>query len=262
MVNKWSVPYPAVNGEEPRDAYLYLPVGYDDDPGRRYPVLYMFDGQNVFWDQDATYGKSWGMEAFLDAYEVPLVVAALQCNTGRNNERLDEYSPYRFDDPQFGHFDGRGDDTMRWFIEEFKPFVDANVRTLPDREHTFIGGSSMGGLMSLYALFQYNHVFSRAAALSPSIWVAPEKLKSLVAHAKVRQDTVLYMDYGSREMGNHSGMRRDFGAFGAKVLNRGVHLTMRIVPGGTHSEASWERQLPFVMETLFYALDDPNESND
>ena len=145
MVNKWSVPYPAVNGEEPRDAYLYLPVGYDDDPGRRYPVLYMFDGQNVFWDQDATYGKSWGMEAFLDAYEVPLVVAALQCNTGRNNERLDEYSPYRFDDPQFGHFDGRGDDTMRWFIEEFKPFVDANVRTLPDREHTFIGGSSMGG---------------------------------------------------------------------------------------------------------------------
>ena len=255
-------PPPPANGENPGVVYPFLPAGSAAEPDRRYPVLYMFDGQNVFWDQDATYGKSWGMERFLDTYEVPLVVAALQCNTGRNNERLDEYSPYRFDDPQFGHFDGHGDDTMRWFIQEFKPFVDANVRTLPDRAHTFIAGSSMGGLMSLYALFQYNHIFGRAAALSPSIWVSPEKLKSLVARSKVRQDTVLYMDYGSREMGNHAGMRRDFGAFGAKVMGRGVHLTMRIVPGGTHSEASWEKQLPFVMETLFYDLDDPQESND
>ena len=113
----------------------------------------------------------------------------------------------------------------------------------------------MGGLMSLYALFRYNHIYGRAAALSPSIWVAPEKLKALVARAALQPGTVLYMDYGSREMGSHNGMRRDFGAFGAKVMARGVHLTMRIVPGGTHSEASWERQLPFVMETLFYDLE-------
>ena len=109
--------------------------------------------------------------------------------------------------------------------------------------------------MSLYALFRYNDVFSRAAALSPSIWVAPDKLKGLVARAKLEPDTVLYMDYGSEEMGNHKSMRREFGAFGTKVMSRGVHLTLRIVPGGTHSEASWERQLPFVMETLFYGLD-------
>ena len=109
--------------------------------------------------------------------------------------------------------------------------------------------------MSLYALFRYNHIYGRAAALSPSIWVAPEKLKALVGPGPpCSRGTVLYMDYGSREMGSHNGMRRDFGAFGAKVMARGVHLTMRIVPGGTHSEASWERQLPFVMETLFYDL--------
>ena len=255
MVKKWSVPYPAVGGEEERDAYLYLPVGYEEEPQRRYPVLYMFDGQNVFWDEDATYGKSWGMERFLDDNQVPLIVAALECNTGRNNERLDEYSPYRFDDDHWGRFDGHGDDTMEWFIREFKPWVDQNCRTLPDREHTFIAGSSMGGLMSLYALFRYNRIYGRAAALSPSIWVAPEKLKALVARAALQPGTVLYMDYGSREMGSHNGMRRDFGAFGAKVMARGVHLTMRIVPGGTHSEASWERQLPFVMETLFYDLE-------
>src|SRR5699024_10071503 len=100
MVRKWSVPYPAVNGEEERAAYLYLPVDYDREPDRRYPVLYMFDGQNVFWDSDATYGKSWGMERFLDENRVPLIVAALECNTGEHYERLDEYSPYRFEEKE------------------------------------------------------------------------------------------------------------------------------------------------------------------
>ena len=180
MVKKWSVSYPAVNGVEQRRVYVYLPTMYEADPERRYPVLYMFDGQNVFFDADATYGKSWGVADYLDYTDTPLIVAAVECNAGANNERLVEYSPYRFDDPQFGHFDGKGQATMSWYIHRFKPFIDRSFRTLPDREHTFIGGSSMGGLMSLYALLQYNDTFSRAAALSPSIWVSPEKLSGLV----------------------------------------------------------------------------------
>ena len=167
MIKKWSIRYPAVGGEEERRAYVYLPTMYDADPGRRYPVLYMFDGQNVFFDEDATYGKSWGVADYLDYTDTPLIVAAVECNAGANNERLVEYSPYRFDDKQYGHFDGKGKDTLNWFVHEFKPFIDANYRTQPDRAHTFIGGSSMGGLMSLYALLQYSDVFGRAAALSP-----------------------------------------------------------------------------------------------
>ena len=210
MIKKWSVSYPAVNGTEQRRAYVYLPTMYEAEPDRRFPVLYMFDGQNVFFDEDATYG----------------------------------------------HFDGKGQATMSWYIHRFKPFIDRNFRTLPDREHTFIGGSSMGGLMSLYALLQYNDTFSRAAALSPSIWVAPDKLAGLVGRAKLEPGTVLYMDYGSREMGNHDGMRCGFAEMCSKVLTRGIHLTSRIVPGGTHSEASWEKQLPFVFHTLMYELEE------
>ena len=176
MIKKWSVSYPAVNGTEQRRAYVYLPTMYEAEPDRRFPVLYMFDGQNVFFDEDATYGKSWGVADYLDYTDTPLIVAAVECNAGPNNERLVEYSPYRFDDPTYGHFDGKGQATMSWYIHRFKPFIDRSFRTLPDREHTFIGGSSMGGLMSLYALLQYNDTFSRAAALSPSIWVAPDKL--------------------------------------------------------------------------------------
>ena len=255
MIKKWSVSYPAVNGTEQRRAYVYLPTMYEAEPDRRFPVLYMFDGQNVFFDEDATYGKSWGVADYLDYTDTPLIVAAVECNAGPNNERLVEYSPYRFDDPTYGHFDGKGQATMSWYIHRFKPFIDRSFRTLPDREHTFIGGSSMGGLMSLYALLQYNGTFSRAAALSPSIWVAPDKLADLVGRAKLEPGTVLYMDYGSREMGNHDGMHCGFAEMCSKVLTRGIHLTSRIVPGGTHSEASWEKQLPFVFHTLMYELE-------
>ncbi len=255
MVKKWSVNYHAVNGWEQRSVYLYLPVMYDDDPEQRFPVLYMFDGQNVFWDEEATFGKSWGMERFLDENNVPIIVAALACNAGADNERLKEYSPYPFDDEQYGHFDGVGDTTLRWYSRSFKSFVDRNFRTLPSREFTFIAGSSMGGLMSLYALLRYNRVYSRAAALSPSIWVAPNRLVTLTRRARLSPGNVLYMDYGSREMANHDGIRRDFARLGSELVNRDIYLTERIVPGGTHSEASWESQLPFVFETLLYGLE-------
>ena len=255
MSKKWTVRYPAVNGEEERRAYVYLPTMYEADPDRRYPVLYMFDGQNVFFDSDATYGKSWGMADYLDYTDTPVIVAAIECYAGPNNERLVEYSPYRFDDPNYGHFDGKGKDTLNWFVHEFKPFIDANYRTQPDRAHTFIGGSSMGGLMSLYALLQYGDVFGRAAALSPSLWVAPEALTALVGRCKLAPGTVLYMDYGSKEMGNHDGMRKGFGEMCSRIFARGINLTARVVPGGNHSEASWEKQLPFVFHTLMYELD-------
>ena len=108
MIKKWSMSYPAVNGTEQRRAYVYLPTMYEAQPERRFPVLYMFDGQNVFFNEDATYGKSWGVADYLDYTDTPLIVAAIECNAGANNERLVEYSPYRFDDPTYGHFDGKG----------------------------------------------------------------------------------------------------------------------------------------------------------
>ena len=109
--------------------------------------------------------------------------------------------------------------------------------------------------MSLFALLEYNQVFSRAAALSPSLWVAPDRLARLVRGAEVRSDTVLYMDYGSRELGNHELMQGQFARIAGQLLTRGVRLTCRIVPGGDHCEASWEKQIPFFIETLMYELE-------
>ena len=257
MIKTWHVTIPELTGNEARKAYLYLPGSYEREPERRYPVLYMFDGHNVFFDSDATYGKSWGLGEYLDAFGVPLIVAAVECNHHPDHGRLSEYSPFTFYDPNFGQIIGRGGITMDWFVHTFKPLIDREYRTLPGRKYTCIAGSSMGGLMSLYALLEYNHVFSRAAALSPSLWVAPDRLARMVRSANVQADTILYMDYGSQEMGNHELMREQFSRMAAQLLKQGLHPTCRIVPGGSHCEASWQRQIPFFLPTLLYNMEDP-----
>ena len=108
MVQKWNVTIPELTGEEARGVYVYLPEGYEWERERRYPVLYMFDGHNVFFDSDATYGKSWGLGDYLDALQTPLIVAAVECNHHPDNGRLSEYSPYTFYEPDLGHVTGRG----------------------------------------------------------------------------------------------------------------------------------------------------------
>ncbi len=233
-----------------RRTFVYLPDDWQTS-GKKYPVLYMFDGHNLFFDSTATYGTCWGLKEYCDAHP-NWIIAAPECNH-EGNKRLEEYCPYRSD--WFGGITGTGHEYMEWLTKEFKPMMDKRYPTLPGRANTAIGGSSMGGLMSLYALLQYNDTFSRAAALSPSIWVSPEKLSGLVGRAKLEPGTVLYMDYGSQEMGSHEGMRREFAEMCSKIMVRGIHLTSRLVPGGTHSEASWEKQLPFVFHTLMYELD-------
>ena len=201
MVDKWNITIPELTGEEERLAYIYLPESYLTERRKRYPVLYMFDGHNVFFDEDATYGKSWGMKEYMDATETQMIIAAVECNHSPDHGRLKEYSPFDFRERGFGEIQGRGRTTMEWMVNSFKAEIDRDFRTLPDRDHTFIAGSSMGGLMSLYAVTRYNKVFSRAAALSPSIWFGGEKLDKILRSARIQPDTVVYMDYGARELG-------------------------------------------------------------
>lgn len=255
MIAKWSITIPELSGKELRNAYVYVPDIVKEDPDARFPVLYMFDGHNVFFDEDATYGKSWGMAEFAVENNLPMIIAAVECNHNPNNGRLSEYSPFTFENPKLGRIRGRGHITMEWLVNRFKPYIDQEFPTLPDREHTFIAGSSMGGLMSLYAVMTYNHVFSRAAALSPSIWFATTQLDRMLCQSPITPDTVIYMDYGSRELPFHHNMKGQFAKVASRLLERGVLLDCRIVPGGNHNEASWEQQIPFFMNTLLYGVD-------
>lgn len=259
MIEKWDITIPELTGEEIRRAWIYLPESYTQNPKRRYPVLYMFDGHNVFYDTEATYGKSWGMKEYLEQTGAQVLVAAVESNRSPDDSRLSEYSPFDFTmrhffgakKPEQAVFiQGRGQLTMDWLVRDFKPYIDLNYRTLPEREHTFIVGSSMGGLMSIYAVLHYNDVFSRAAALSPSLWMDAEASREMIASSHPAPDTVLYMDYGTEEWRNRKQLLQAFGGMCSCLVEKEVLLTARIVPGGRHCEASWEKQIPIFMNAL------------
>lgn len=250
MIEKWNIKIPELTGEESRRLYLYLPESYAYEHDRRYPVLYMFDGHNIFFDSDATYGKSWGMKDYMDYTNTQLIIAAVECNHSPDFGRLKEYSPFSFTDPKFGFVEGKGRTTMEWLVHTLKPQIDREYRTLSDRMHTYIAGSSMGGLMSLYAVLEYNHIFAKAAALSPSIWTNPRMIDQLIRTAALHKDTTLYMDYGSREIHFHKSMKERFRKVSELLYDRGIFLTTRIVPHGDHCEASWEKQIPIFLPLL------------
>ncbi len=252
MIETWETPVWPVTGREPRKIYVYLPTQTKRNRESRHPVLYMFDGHNVFFDEDATYGKSWGMGKYLDRKRTGLIVVAVDCNHRPPHGRLNEYSPYTFDDPHFGHITGYGRRFMRWMTETLKPMIDERYPTLPERETTWIAGSSMGGLMSLFAVSEYNHVFSRAAALSPSVWASDCRMAETIRRAHIGPDTIVYMDYGSEELKGQEYMRGYFCRCADALDRKGAYVTTRVVPGGEHCEASWERQIPFFLPTLLY----------
>ena len=235
--------------KKPRRLYVYLPRDYEQSE-RRYPVLYMFDGHNVFFNSHATYGKSWGMKQYLDRTKCPLIVVAVGCNT-EGFRRLSEYSPWDFHAPKpYGDVQGIGKVTMDWFTKTLKPQIDATFRTLPDREHTMIAGSSMGGLMTLYAMTAYNAVFSRGAALSACYWINPKDREALIKTHPLRQPTRLYLSIGTDE--KPGGTRPLCAMFEtAKLLSRaGAEVAADVIPGARHNEAEWEKRIPIFLPYL------------
>jgi predicted alpha/beta superfamily hydrolase len=248
MIKKWKIKIPELSGKMERWAYIYLPDDWQT-AGKRYPVLYMFDGHNVFFDEDATYGKSWGMGEYMLTSGKQLIIVAVECSH-KGHQRLSEYSPVDFVFPEVGAITGRGKEYMDWLVDTLKPYIDANYPTLTDREHTSIAGSSMGGLMSLYAVCEYNHIFQKAACISPSFWVAKDKVLDIIANSDIAADSSVYIDYGSLELPNHSNSSEALFSVARLLLTRRTRVALKIVPGGAHNESSWEKQIPYFMEYL------------
>ena len=248
MIKKWKIKIPQLSGETERNAYIYLPDDYQT-ANKRYPVLYMFDGHNVFFDEDATYGKSWGMGEYMTSTNKQMIVVAVECNH-KDNKRLEEYAPVDLEFPDVGKVTGHGKEYMDWMIHTFKPYIDENYPTLVEREHTSLAGSSMGGLMALYGVCEYNDTFSKAACISPSFWVSKDKVLDIVTKADISTDSRVYIDYGSLELPNHTTSSEALIAVARMLLTRRVNVTFKIVPGGVHNERSWEKQIPEFMDYL------------
>ena len=239
-----------------RPLHIYLPDGYDHTDAR-YPVMYFFDGHNLFSNEDATYGKSWGLKEFLDTWGKDIIIVGIECGH-EGYERLSEYLPY----PAVGHFsrfDPMGQATMDWIVNVLKPVIDEEYRTIPFRECTAIGGSSMGGIMSLYAAIHYNRWFSKAACVSSAMGFCMDPLFEDLQASALSPDTRIYLSWGTREAkkrnyntGDRSSQTyRNNKAVADYLKKRKVSVKMDCQIGGGHCEADWEKLVPTFMNYLW-----------
>jgi predicted alpha/beta superfamily hydrolase len=229
---------------------VLLPWNYKKTD-RHYPVLYLQDGQNLFED-DAPYG-TWGVDKQLAALAQKgrgdFIVVAIDHG---GKERIREFSPYST--PRWG--EGLGRDYATFLATSLKPYIDENFRTLPDRLNTGIGGSSMGGLISLYAGLMYPEVFSKYLIFSPSLWVSG-RIFAEAAHLPVYPASKVYFYAGGRE---GSGMTDNATRFREVLTKHGhdtskLELRVEIDPEGRHNEQRWGREFPKATEWLFVQAD-------
>lgn len=244
--------------QSPRKIWVYLPEHYETSK-KYYDVLYMFDGHNLFYDEVATYGKSWGLKNYLDERNAQLIVVGVDCNH-QGNRRLAEYCPYKpvmSDLEMIPNIRYGGDITAEWFVKKLKPFIEKKYRVYKAREHVGIGGSSMGGLMSEYMIAKYNKIYSKAACVSPSTHFCYEDLKHLIRNSKMSPNTRIYIDQGSQEV---HGKRLFIDAMELMLkMNRlysiaGCDTYPHLTPGGHHTESDWERVVPVFLEYLYPEL--------
>jgi predicted alpha/beta superfamily hydrolase len=218
-----------------RDVLVALPPSYGAGK-RSYPVVYMQDGQNLF-DPATSYAGDWGLRDTLVTQAASGVEAIVVGVPNLGEERKDEYAP--FSDPRHGG--GRGDAYARFLVHTLKPLVDRAFRTRAEPAMTSVAGSSLGGLVSLYAFLAYP-TFGAVAALSPSLWFAR---RAIFRWARPRRFTGgrIYLDVGLREPPRTArDARRMRDLLAAKGYVPGSTLAYVEDPDGRHDEASWSRR--------------------
>ncbi len=238
-----------------RDITIYLPPGYNDRDDVRYPVLYMHDGQNLFEPERAFIpGQNWRLAEAADEKigartARPMIIAGID-NTGT---RIDEYTPTHDAARNAG---GKADDYARMIIEELKTIVDARYRTFSDAPNTALGGSSLGGLATLYIGLTHPAVFGHLAVMSPSVWWDNRAILSTLDHFASPRRPRIWLDFGGRE-----GVE---GMTDARLLRDRLRMKgwtseddFRYFEDrrADHSERAWAKRVPDVLEFLFPALE-------
>lgn len=238
-----------------RRIWACLPPDYHTS-GSRYPVVYMHDGQNLFDNPEAVFG-SWGIDQALnrifmrkeqgaagksDFGTQPIFIAIE--NAGEH--RITEYSPWT--NPRYGG--GGGNDYLRFIRDTLKPLVDARLRTLPERRHTGIMGSSMGGLISLYAAIEHADVFGMAGIFSPSLWFSPDIL-DYVRHKTPRLPVKILLMAGQQESKTMVSDLLDLYEALLEAGHADENLHYDLHADGVHSEWFWAREFEHALHWLF-----------
>ncbi|WP_375433623.1 alpha/beta hydrolase [uncultured Hymenobacter sp.] len=225
-----------------RRIWIYLPNDYATNSAKRYPVLYMHDGQNVF-DACTSFAGEWSVDETLSELQqqgldaVGSIVVAVDHG---GSDRMNELSPWR----NLKYGGGQGDQYVDFLVETLKPYVDAHYRTLTGREFTGIAGSSMGGLISTYAALKYPNVYSKVAVFSPAFWFAEDSLRQYVRQHPANPNTRFYFLCGTTEGSNMVPLMRSIHDSLARSGVPSTNLSFNPRPDGQHSEWFWRREFP------------------
>lgn len=245
------------------DLYVWLPPDYDRRDAR-YPVVYLHDGANLFDRKTAFAGVTWSADRALTALHeqgLDVIAVGIPCSPDR---RIEEYSPYH----QGGVGGGDADRYVAFLADHLKPWVDQTLRTRPEREHTLIAGSSMGGVVSMHAWVARPDVFGGIGAFSTAFWVPGEPhLRDIeTALAGEHPPTRFYLDVGGREEPEHARLQQEYVGGTERVVAalRASGTPVRYVydSAAYHFESAWAERLPSALAWLLqgYAVESPARS--
>lgn len=251
---------------------VYLPADYHTG-SKRYPVVYMHDGQNVFEPELCISGMSWQAGEHLDKMQAEgktdgiILVAVDNSPLHDGFGRMNEYSPWPYNpSPELSSWNvikqtmgGEGEAYAAFIADTLKPYIDQHYRTRKERELTTIAGSSMGGLISLYIALQYQSLFGNAGVFSPAFWFASTSMTEFLSQTPISQPLDIYMDIGTAETSDHtlpcfpSLYLEEAKRFHQQLQTKGDQLTCRLLveEGAVHSESAWARRYPEMIKQFY-----------
>ncbi|MFL6352028.1 MAG: alpha/beta hydrolase [Bryobacteraceae bacterium] len=242
--------------KEPRDVIVYVPPDYNSERSRRYPVLYLHDGQNLFDPATAFNHNEWGVDKvadqlILDGEIEPLIIVGIY-NSG--SKRMSEYT-------HVSDYLGRGGLARNYgkmIASDLKPFIDREYRTLTDSVHTGLGGSSLGGLVTMYLGLRYPEVFGKLIVMSPSVWWANRDILKKVHRAKHKGSQKIWLDVGTCEGSDPQSCLRNVedlrDALMLKGWRLGYDLEFLADEGAGHDEKAWGARIGQALKFSFPAV--------
>lgn len=239
-----------------RSIRVYLPNDYEKAITKRYPVIYMMDGQNLF-DKQTSFAGEWGIDETMNKLEKKGEPSCIVVGIDHGGiDRINELSP--FVNSKYGG--GEGKLFALFIVKILKPFIDSVFRTSPDRLHTAIGGSSLGANLSLYAMVAYPDIFSKAALFSPAFWFS-DSLYEFIKLAEEFNESRFYFTAGYNESNT---MASDVMTMDSLIVAKGCKPDLhyaRIIHDGEHREWFWRREFANAYFWLFMDINNPELVN-
>lgn len=242
-----------------RKVTIYVPDDYQTS-NKRYPVLYINDGQNAFFDDKSYLGISWGFYDYVKETNLDVIMVAIPCNFGLN-KREDEYGPWPINKDilimEYGDeslkIGGEGNRYINFIIKQLKPYIDNHFPTLKD--DCAMVGSSMGGIITSYAGIKYSHIFKKTASLSTAYWFYIDEFIELIEHSNMSQVECFYLDLGGDEGNGDENISQIYFHSNEiiyhKLIEKSDKIKAYFFEDACHNEEQWRKRVPIFMD-LFY----------